>query len=184
MIPIASGLSLLLSVATAGLWIRSYGIRDTVSYGCNGGGIYVTTKSDAGIAPSQRTFIGQSDFGILQLRIEHAMPFLAEERTISEDLEFPIGWKHQVQHVNESVMRYSRTGAGFDVRPREEFSERAYVLWFPHWCLCVITVFPPVLLLRWRWQRRVRAGNGQCLVCAYDLRASKERCPECGTPIG
>lgn len=37
---------------------------------------------------------------------------------------------------------------------------------------------PPVL------RRRKRARRGQCLRCAYDLRGSKERCPECGTEFG
>ena len=36
---------------------------------------------------------------------------------------------------------------------------------------------------RRREQKRKAQMIGKCSICGYDLRASKDRCPECGTPI-
>jgi hypothetical protein len=60
--------------------------------------------------------------------------------------------------------------------------ERRYFMELPYWLLIPPTLVIPALWLR--SQRRLRwRPEGLCLHCGYDLRASKERCPECGTPI-
>jgi hypothetical protein len=55
----------------------------------------------------------------------------------------------------------------------------------PYWFLSLLTgVLPAVFLIRvLRRRRTVQAMRGCCLSCGYDLRATVERCPECGTAM-
>ena len=75
-------------------------------------------------------------------------------------LGFQSGWTHGVyRHTNWSNL------------------EVAIPYWFP------VTIFAvPALWRAVRNRRRLRHGrDGHCLVCGYDLRATPDRCPECGT---
>jgi hypothetical protein len=53
----------------------------------------------------------------------------------------------------------------------------------PHWLPMLLAAAPPLWWLGARLRRRVRARSGLCQTCGYDLRASRDRCPECGAPI-
>jgi hypothetical protein len=56
----------------------------------------------------------------------------------------------------------------------------------PYWFLMALWGVVPIRWFRaWGKQRRRRRLNrlGLCMQCGYDLRASKERCPECGAAI-
>ncbi len=51
----------------------------------------------------------------------------------------------------------------------------------PYWFIAILSLPLPILEIRhWRNVRRVER-EGLCRVCGYDLRASVDRCPECGT---
>ena len=64
------------------------------------------------------------------------------------------------------------------------YARRSWTLVLPYGLFLTMLVTTNVLLarriLRLRMQQQ-RRQLGQCLVCGYDLRASPNRCPECGT---
>ena len=56
----------------------------------------------------------------------------------------------------------------------------------PNWFLLALSVLAPsrwVTLHRGRWRRQRLAAAGLCRRCGYDLRATTDRCPECGLTV-
>ncbi len=53
----------------------------------------------------------------------------------------------------------------------------------PCWSLFVATAALPIAWGR-QWKKRRRlVARGHCIVCGYDLRATPDRCPECGAAV-
>jgi hypothetical protein len=58
------------------------------------------------------------------------------------------------------------------------YQGRLYIA--PNWAAVLLTGLAPAI---WAWKRirrRRRYSAGYCLGCGYDLRATPDRCPECG----
>jgi hypothetical protein len=56
------------------------------------------------------------------------------------------------------------------------------------WAAVGLFAILPTAVGLWKWKRnagrrRAWANRGRCRKCGYDLRATPDRCPECGTPV-
>jgi len=154
-------MSLLLCIAAAVIWVLSYQLTQYVGW------------SD------QRQFYGALSIAGL-LRVEHGTypgrpGFSYEQRNeINETL-----W-------NEAAARDRRGGVfkqlGFAYSYIDYYSNGKEVrqsIYLPHWSLVaffgLLSLFKLIALLR-----RRPHGPGLCAACGYDMRATPDRCPECG----
>lgn len=53
----------------------------------------------------------------------------------------------------------------------------------PYWSVAAVTFLAPANRMLYLFRSRRRLKNGLCRQCGYDLRATSDRCPECGAAI-
>jgi hypothetical protein len=92
--------------------------------------------------------------------------------------------------MRESRVEWERAGFAYTVGlvvyhdlTANIYSHRVLV---PAWAIvgmCVLLAAPSALRFARLWVGRKRRRLGRCSSCGYDLRASPERCPECGTAV-
>jgi hypothetical protein len=79
---------------------------------------------------------------------------------------------------SDGATTWQRLGFRVDRQPPSFIVDGSYVIGFPQWVpILVFAVAPGVFLYR----QRHRHSTGLCPSCGYDLRATPDRCPECGT---
>jgi hypothetical protein len=184
---LGAAVSLAACVAMGVLWVRSYrpGPQRWASFGGARGTEFAATPLS--IAPQRARFLASAR-GRLLLIDQSCAADAAAQRDISHCGVFGMpsavvvysprgavdgkGWLG-FGHVSS---QFGRAAAG---KSAFEYS----VLSIPYWAAVVSTVILPAWWLRRRLVDCRRAREGLCRTCGYDLRASSDRCPECGAPV-
>jgi len=165
---VLSVLSLLLCLATVALWVLSYWFAVAVAeirY------FPPDAKADTSHVVSQRF----TDVGINRGTVMIARTFRSVTiRPVDAGWNWITRFRPKGITLGDSLM--NRLGFGLTHEESPGFSMFRLVL--PVWTAFPFLLLLPVLWLA-RWRGRLRAGL--CHVCGYDLRATPEGCPECGT---
>ena len=158
---IVTAMSLLFFVAIGPLWVRSYWIADNLE-----------SYRDRDL----RSIGAISVQGTLGCAVGHFQNPPAAGTVLH-------GWVPMPVRPGTFFLTPGWTYVGFGILNINFPGVRATAVFVPHWFALGLSVLLPARWFRgWRRDRSARR-RGLCLVCGYDLRASKERCPECGTPI-
>jgi hypothetical protein len=178
-------LSLVLCVATVALWVRSYGGSDYVVrlWGHAIDGYAVTTRQQTLAVARGRVRLSIAEHtGYHEGRVnadvgrEFFRPKWSSGRLDARDG----GWDAPSGTIwNRLGFAHWRTGWS------SSFADIVEEQWVaPIWPAAAAFAILPAA-----WGRRVvrrwrRHGPGLCAACGYDLRATPERCPECGAVPG
>ncbi len=163
-----SVLSLLLCVATLLLWIHSHWWQHAIMYARAGEGSY--RVSAIAMVPGEVDLVTGT--------------YMGEFRSPKP------GWSYSETDSRHSSLRDFGTfipgerasgwllGFGFYYADSDAVTFHAIAI--PHWFLALLFAIPPALHLRAIIRSRRLRRAGHCPRCGYDLRATPERCPECG----
>jgi len=162
-----AAISLLLCVATVGLIIRSQSTLDGFSF-CRERKFTIASR------PMAIEFAVTSK--LADARQKEFLPYSyfrsASDEYKAEYDRFGFGWK-----LRRWVSFYHPVG---DEPSRTDELYRERVIFVPWWLLLLLSSVLPVATLLRNSRRKARVANGCCRACGYDLRATPERCPECG----
>ena len=159
-----AALSLFLFTATVAMWVRSYFYYDTEPLAWRH-------------AVSFESMYGHVDIGWHK---ENTNGYVAAEHSslAGDNLWSHVDlWKHAVWHA--AGLGYLRWDLQSKKYPAIMFRAVRFSYWLPTVAFMLLPVYCAV---RWQnWKRLIALGRFTS--CGYDLRATPDRCPECGKTV-
>src|SRR5258706_10173692 len=158
-------LSLLLCVATAGLWVGSY-LTD------------IEVPKNGGSEKIQRLRISKGRVDFIYPTLPAGMWVFWSHDTYSR--KFGIGYLTRTYYAMDENHRIPNFDYAHDYT---KWPDRFYLYWiaFRCWKPFIATAILPLCWMLLKVVARFRAiPVGHCRTCNYDLRATPDRCPECG----
>jgi hypothetical protein len=169
---LCSALSLLLCVAVCVLWARSYFRGDHLLWSDHQG--WFDLNSASGFVWTTRGIYGPGSAGNGRwLYRELGASWLETDRQGKR--RTAAGYAGLV--LREPSKHWRVAGVEYI---SAAYGDRSWTLFLPYWSLSLATVILPAVWLHRRLRQRTRSLHGLCPRCGYDLRASPDRCPECG----
>jgi hypothetical protein len=170
---LCSAISLLVCAAVCALWVRSYRQTDSLSWVTAAGfGAIDTANGYFGAQVNRGDTAGYTpdEYGPYYQRMSLYTPY-------------HMAVAYGPQQPGDTFVSWELGDAGwYTVRNGNRMRTGTGVM--PIWWVVLATALMPLTwtTMRWRQYRRKRRTRvGRCAVCGYDLRATPDRCPECGT---
>jgi rRNA maturation protein Nop10 len=159
---VVAALSLLLCVAASMLWVRSYRIADSIEWMSHYRQRFVACSRGRILAQINRGPSGTNEFEPIT---HHADVIKAND---TQGLGRP--WRYGGFWIEE--LSFAPSGSSSASLPYTDVI-------VPLYAVVIVSLIVPGVALR-RMIRQRRYGPGVCANCGYDLRATPDRCPECG----
>jgi hypothetical protein len=171
---VLTALSLLLCAAVTTLWVRSYFVQDRFQYQHTDGPrrrwTSHTFASNRGSLYVSWPFIVFAADGAAEVYSRrHPDPEGYSYKRLAPDRDGDAPWN----------------GLGFAAWPSDRNTTPESQMdfprvFFPHWSVVLLTAILPATRTASAIRRRSRTKGNLCPSCGYDLRATPDRCPECG----
>jgi hypothetical protein len=180
-----AAVSAILCMLTIWAWVTSYNASHFIGGKSFASAAKLAAENDIGITSAN---------GALTLGQKHTVWGTSITRPTQGDNTCPLWWTRQSRQVlrNGACLEEPAADLGLTHFAGRHFSRHSGTslgnqsetsLTLPHWLVILLLATAPLAWIGGFWRDRRRYPKGHCTRCGYDLRASTDRCPECGLAV-